>query len=173
MGTRIDTDLVSVVNAVIAQLIANVTLPDGVTTLNDSTCFYWIDDGENPPPSSSDTFLTVELDGGEFDESLFDGGGVHQVTEKTSIQVTVWSNNRLDPGMRDLQFLTNAVGAGGMLIKVLKALAGADLIVDGSSDTALRELVVPQRRGQPARRRGDAIGSIPITFGISYDWLLT
>ena len=169
---RIDTDLATVLTAIVNRLIDQVILPDGETALSDSTCFLWIDDGEDPAPASGDTFVTVEVDGGNFDEALFIGGSTHQVTDDTAVMVTVWSQSRLDPAMRDKEFLTNSLSVMPMFQKVLKALSGHDLVIDVAGDLCLRELIRPAGRGAP-RKRGDSQGLISLRFAVSFDWDLT
>lgn len=161
-------DLISVLNAVVARLQSQVTLPDNATFLNNDTCFIWLVDGD-PPPAASNVFVTVEPDGASYDESLFIGGGENQVMEETGIAVTIHSSVRLDPGNRDKEFVRHAqYGVLATYKKVLKALSGHNLLVGGAP--VLREYLRPQGRGRVTRRGNDRFGEMTAVFSISFDW---
>jgi hypothetical protein len=165
---RVDVTIVEVWEAIINHLRTSLGL-------NSSTCFWWLDDGEPPPPTTSSVFVTLAPDGGTFDGSMFDGGGIRQVTVETGLAVTIHSTNRLDTGMRDEQFLTHAtLGIGALLNRVITSLTGFDPAVFGNSDNApaLRAEISPTGFSKPTRLKDDKYGSVTVVFNVSFDWLI-
>jgi len=161
---RIDVDLNQVLAAVVLRLQA-------VLTLNDSTCFYSINP-DSPPPAPADLYLVVTPDGGTFDDGMFEGGGEKQLTCDTGFVVTIKTAMRLDAGGKDKERLTNASrGMIQMVGQILDALAGHDLLLS-TGDAFLRGLLQPQGFGAP-QKDGEKLGSIPLTFNLSFDWDVT
>ncbi len=163
---RIATTLPVVLEAVAARLRTELDL-------NESTCYWMLDreDEDRPPPTGSNFYLTVKPDGGEFDRGLFEGGGPDQLTDSTGVVVTIHTHTQLDRGGRDKQVLLSAsAGLLPYLKPVLRALSGHDLILSGSGNTCLRELIRPVGYSAPVRGNKDRWSRMDVYFALSFDW---
>lgn len=161
---RVDVDLNEVLLSVVTRLKDKLSL-------NDSTCFYSITP-DVVPPVPADLFLVITPDGGTFDDGGFEGGGEKQLTCNTGFMVTIKTSMRLDAGSKDKERLTHTSrGMVQMIGRILDAMAGFDLL-NAASNTFLRGTLKPQGFGRP-EKAGDTLGSIPLTFDISFDWDVT
>lgn len=161
---RIDSNLTAVLDAVIKRLREQLSL-------SDSTCFLCLSD-DVTPKTTSDVFLTVSPDGGEFDQGHFDGGGDEQLTVEGGVRVTIHSTLKLDRTGHDSELLSNASrGVLSVMHEVLRALTGHDLVIDTDGNTTLRRLIAPRGFERP-ERSGERLGRISLYFGLSFDWEL-
>lgn len=170
MSERVDTDLISVMEAVAVKLRTAMGL-------NARTCFVWIErsDGEFPPIPGNFA-VTVSPDSGSFDPGLIRGGGEHQFTVETNLLVTVHSSIMLDSGGRDeLAIKTADRGVLDAISKIIVALADFDPEVGVPPAPCLRELMAPQGFSAPQRGRGDdgKWTLMSVVFPISFDWKIT
>ncbi len=163
--SRVDVSIVTVWESI------RSLLRDGLE-LSDDTCFWWIDNGDPPPPSAdTNLFLTLTPDGGTFDPGMLQGGGVHQVTVSHTLVVTVHCTNRLDAGGRSDYFLTSESGMGQMMARVIAILTDADPTTDETTgNTFVRELIRPIGFSKPERIAEDRYGSVAIHFEVGFDW---
>lgn len=158
--SRVDVELSDVLDSVADRLRQQLGL-------SESTCFFSLNP-DSPPPVPTDVYLVISPDGGQFDPSMFEGGGEQQLTVETGALVTIHSTTRLDAGGKDKERLTNtSKGILQMMTKVLRALSGYDLTIDG--DTFARTLPSPQGFSKPTKNK-ETLGSIGLAFNLSFDW---
>lgn len=161
---RINTTLPEVLEAVAKRLRDQLEF-------GESRCFWALDRGEEPPPTAADTFLIIKPDGGTFDAGLFVGGGTEQLTDDTGLIVDLYSLLMLDRGGRDKEGLFHAAkGLYPLATRVVKALAGHDLVIDDDGNTCLRELILPAGHSQPRVMDDNRGVSMTVTFNLSFDW---
>lgn len=159
---RISTDQLTVLQAVMARLIAEVP------TFNASSCFL-ADDTEPNLSYESNLHAVVTPMGGTFDEEWMVGGGAEQCKEDTGAIITVWSQMKLDRKQRIETSLMNA-DRGLLPIKkaILKAFTGHDL-VDIHGNQLLTALMMPVSAKH--RRRANEGKSIGFSLSFSTDFL--
>lgn len=167
MADPVDAKLADVLDAVVLRLRT-------ILVLNERTCFLYLRRAGMPPPAApDDIFLTVEPDGGQFDEGMLIGGDRAQATVKTGVAITIHSNVMLDAAMHDARVLSHA--SRGMLIfldKILDALTGHELLL-ASGEPCLRELMAPQGWNKPDRPDPtDKRAELTVVFGLEFDWKL-
>lgn len=167
MAERVDTDLISVIEAVVAELRTAL----GLTA---RTCFLWIERSDDQfPPIPGSFGVTVSPDSGAFDQELIRGGGEHQFTVETNLLVTVHSSVMLDSGGRDeLAIKTADRGVLDAISKIIVALADFDPEVGSPPAPCLRELMAPQGFSAPRRGQGEdgRWTQMSVVFPISFDW---
>lgn len=157
---RIDSRLDTILLAIVARLIAQVSGADA------ASCYLSIDDGEIAG-SADDFVLVVSPHGGSFDDGALDGGGQNVAADYFAFSVTVYSAAMLDENHRDTVGLTDATR--GLILKhreVLKALTVHDLL--SGSDNILRDVPMPTMYEFGKNGRGQIF--VRQVFRLSFDW---
>ena len=155
---RVDIKPAAIVEAIRLRLI------NAGAVAHQANCFIaQPDQAFQAPPG--DTWLTLWIDGGQFDPEQADGG---VATVKASVTVVAWSKVLLDPTGKDAKTLTDATR--GLLVvadKVFQALWLHDL--QSGADEILSEPMRPVTLGSPVRPP-DEPGSVSLTWEVIFNW---
>ena len=153
-----------------------------VPNCTDATCF--LSDQREPMqwPAGGHICVTVAAGAGQFDESMWAGGGWSTLCELVQIHVTVWLRALLDQPPRTEQALR---GEEGMFSRykpeILRALLlqrlsdgrlDAWMPVDPSGIGLLRQPLQPLSCSVPMPEGSGKYVGMSLTFLAMFDWLL-
>jgi hypothetical protein len=158
---RINTTPAIIVGAIIDRLVSQVA------EATEHTC-YESHPGHRFQVNARDVFITIWLDGGQFDQAELDGG---MVVITANVTATIHSAILRDETGRDAEFLRDA--AHGVLIighKIVKALTLYDLL--SGTDEILREPMRPVQVSTPEHLESQP-GVWDLTFEVKFDWSTT
>lgn len=159
---RVPTDQLTLLNAVVAQLVDQLSL-------NAETCF--ISDDPVPEYWPGDPTITVTTVDGTFPEGFLAGGGVNTAAEYTGIAVNVFTRNMLDEAGHAQQITATLLT---LKLQVLKALTMFDPTNDDGNNI-LRNLMAPERsvRIQETEIDGNRAHFFSLVFTTDFDWDLS
>jgi len=162
--SRVDVTEIEVVTAILARLRSQLKL-------SENQCWFTTDPSIIPDlPPGGEYFATVAIGDGQFPDGEQIAGNI---TEDTSIGVTIYSRMRLDRTDKDIALLAKKDnGLFALKKKVLAALVGHDL-TNEDDDTFLRQLLHALDCTRPVYDKTKAVGYLTIAFGVSFDWELT
>lgn len=165
--SRIDASLDVILDAVRDRLAANIA------DATDPNCFVSMDPLELYNGRPGDFYYVVSPFGGKFDEGLIDGGGQNQVTDESTIAITIHSIQNLDRPDEDQLFLSDRnLGLLPRFRQVLKVMTAADL-QDKAGNEITFEPIIP-RGYEIGRERGEnPTGWIQLVLKVTFDWNLS
>lgn len=164
---RVDTDILSVLEAVVAHLRTDLSMTE-------ANCFWSLEyRDEDVPPTAPNQFMVLQPDGGTFDNSLFEGGGINQLMADTGLTVKLYTLFQLDRGGRDQQALFHTKGVLTMLDNVVRSLTGLDPNLPvGDTTYGLRKFVQPAGWSAPRRLENGRGVALDVAFNLSFDWYI-
>lgn len=142
--------------------------------------FIVIDD-DIPQSMQSNSVLTVQITGGQFNYAAMAGGGSNVVAYQGTLRVAIWSSNRTDRAGEGVSMLTSS-GRGLLRLqtKILKALTGSylqELAAGGNSYLPnLTDCMKPISDTQPQSAGKDGAGgqkaTLAVDFSVDFKWNL-
>jgi len=167
---RVDVTQDVVLERIVARLRSELDL-------NERRCYEVLDPMAPPAvPVGGEYFVSVALGDGTFVSGEQVSGNV---TEETTVTVTVYTRTALDSPDRDKYLLRES--RRGLLVRkksILAALVGYDLNTE-DDDSFLRTLLEARRAEPPTiveRNTGDGgvyLGVLRMEFACDFDWDLT
>lgn len=131
-----NTLIPTVIQAILDRLQAQLSVTDAI-------CYYSLSDTSEPPDHQGDVVYRVRPTGGTFDSGMWDGGGLAQTVPDLNIEIQIWVLLHQDEYDHDREAALDATyGVFGKL-QLVNAALNAHYLLDGSSNTILREPLQP------------------------------
>lgn len=140
---------------------------DQVPLATAANCYLCLDP-DSVPPSSGEFIFAVAPLSGQFEEGMWDGGGLDQATVDSGLIVKIHSPLQLDEPQRDREFLlsnTHSVLKQHRL--VIKALCDPTWSPMRGEDEIIRDPIIPGAWSITRRDRG--LGAIEQEFRLNFD----
>lgn len=163
MTDRVDITEVDVVGYLLTRLRSQLGL-------NERSCWYTLDPLAVDIPPGGDFYVTVAPGNSQFPDGE---QASRNITEESTVQVTVYSRMRLDSTNHDDKLVLDAANSLYKLKKrVLAAIVGHDL-TDEDADYFLRQWLHVLSSDRPNYDKDKAVGWLTLHVGVSFDWDLT
>lgn len=164
-GPGTPTTQIEVLEAVVARIRSQLEQFD-----EDNLCFLSVD----PDPCYEvfqPQYITVAPAEGGLDDGIFDGSG--STNELSAVEVTVWSQVKLDREGADVEMLETD-DRGLLVIKrqILRALS-RHMLLDPEGNMILVRPMRLLHAAYPKHRNDDDRGNISMTFSTDFIWDLT